>query len=130
MKQLIRVLTLVLFTCTVTVAWAGPQDCKEPPGQQKEKNKPHKVTILHCGCPDAGDEMFYVEIQVSSKSKGHLKHAEAPTVASCEVDSDIYMDFSRNGPDCQVEGEDYLDECLSDDQYVGALCGAKISGQG
>ena len=103
MKQLVTILTAVFCICTVSVALAGPQECKEPPGQQKEKNKPHKVTILHCGCTDAGDALEYKQIQVSSKSRGHLRH-EAGSFASCYVEGlDMEVDFVRNGGDCQVD---------------------------
>ena len=129
MKQFVRVLTAVLCTFAVAAVYAGPPECKEPPGQIKDRSKPEKVSILHCGCPDAGEKMFYVEIRVSSKSKGHLKHGEAPTVASCSDGSDEFFDFVRAGADCQLEGDDYLPMCLEQEgQFVGAECGMMAPG--
>lgn len=121
MKQFVRVLTAVLCTFAVVAVYAGPPECKEPPGQMKDKSKPEKVSILHCGCPDAGDYMYYVEIRVSSRSKGHLKH-DSTSVASCSDGSDNFFDFVRAGSDCQLEGDDYLPEC-QEGQVVGAECG-------
>ena len=91
----------------------------------KDKGKPSKVTILHCGCSDAGDAMEYVQIQVSSKSRGHLRH-EAGSFASCSDGSDTYIDFIRTGSDCQVDdGTDQLDglEFCNDSQVPMAVCG-------
>jgi hypothetical protein len=125
MKQFARVLTAVFFATAVMAAYAGPQECKEPPGQMKEKNKPSKVTILHCGCTDAGDVMEYVEIQVSSKSRGHLRHVGG-SYASCSDGSDTYVDFIRTGSDCQVDdGTAKLDglEFCNDKQFPMAECG-------
>ena len=63
------------------------------------------MTILHCGCTDAGDAMEYVEIQDSSNSRGHLRH-EAGSFASCCVESfDMEVDFVRNGGDCQIDDD-------------------------
>ena len=128
MKQFVRVLTAVLCTFAVAAVYAGPPECKEPPGQMKDKSKPEKVSILHCGCPDAGEKMFYVEIRVSSRSKGHLKHDGEDSLVSCSDGTDNYFDFLR-GADCQLEGEGYLDPC-GDDQVAGAVCGMIAPGQG
>ena len=136
MKQIARVLTAVFFAAAVMTAYAGPQECKEPPGQMKEKGKPSKVTILHCGCTDAGDAMEYVEIQVSSKSRGHLRHV-AGSVASCYVESlDMEVDFVRNGGDCQVDDgapDIGMGFCVVgvegiEDQVAGAACGMEKMG--
>ena len=102
MKNFVRVLTALICTCAVMAVYAGPQDCKEPPGQMKEKGKPSKVTILHCGCSDAGDRLEYKQIQVSSKSRGHRRHITG-SFASCSDGTDTYMDFVRNGSDCQID---------------------------
>jgi hypothetical protein len=95
-----------------------------------DKGKPSKVTILHCGCTDAGDVMEYVEIQVSSKSRGHLRH-EAGSFASCYVESqDMEVDFLRLGGDCVVEdesGEYGLPDC-GGDQVPMAKCGEPTMG--
>ena len=125
MKQFARVLTAVFFAGAVMAAYAHPQECKEPPGQMKEKGKPSKVTILHCGCSDTGDAMEYVQIQVSSKSRGHLRHT-AGSFASCSDGSDTYIDFVRNGSDCQVDdGTEKLEglEFCNENQVPLAVCG-------
>lgn len=108
MKQGMRFFLLVLGVCFVSAVSAKPAcvDPKIPPGQAK---KPSKVTILHCACPDTGDLMQYVEIQVSSKSKGHRNHV-AGSIDSCSDGSDSYRDFVRSGSDCQVDdGADLMD---------------------
>lgn len=125
MKQFVRVLTAVLCTFVVMVAYAAPKECKEPPGQAKNKGKPSKVTILHCGCNDGGTAMEYVQIQVSSKSRGHLRH-EAGSFASCSDGSETYTDFLRIGSDCQVDdGTPQLDglEFCNENQLPMEVCG-------
>ena len=102
MKQGIRIFLLVLSVCAVSTALAKKPECdwpKDPPGKG---NKPTKVTILHCGCADEGDRMYYVEINVSSKSKGHLKHV-AGSIESCSDGLGTYKDVIRLGSDCQVD---------------------------
>lgn len=102
MKQGIRIFLLVLSVCVVSTALAKQPECvgpKDPPGHG---NKPTKVTILHCGCADEGDLMQYVEIQISSKSKGHFHHV-AGSISSCFDGVDTYRDFVRSGSDCQVD---------------------------
>ena len=101
MKQGIRIFLLVFCICSVSTVSAKPPECvdpKDPPGQA---NKPAKVTILHCACADEGDLMQYVEIQVSSKSKGHRHHI-AGSIESCSDGAESFDDFVRNGSDCQV----------------------------
>jgi len=113
MKQGIRIFMLILSVCAVSTALAKQPQCvgpKDPPGQA---NKPTKVTILHCGCADEGNRMHYVEINVSSKSRGHLKH-EAGSIESCPDDLGFYKDFVRSGSDCQLveDGDEPINSML------------------
>ena len=127
MKQGIRIFTLVLSICMVSAVSAKPPECvdpKNPPGQAK---KPTKVTILHCGCADDFGPMKYVEIQVSSRSKGHLRHIPG-SIASCSDVADTYIDFIRNGSDCQVddgsEAWGSMESC--EDRIAGDECGIAV----
>jgi hypothetical protein len=122
MKKLASALLVFISILMATVAVAKPPVCVDqdfPPG--KSKIKPSKVTILHCGCPDAGDMMYYVEIQVSSKSKGHAKHVTG-SIDSCSDGSDNYRDFVRTASDCQV----VADESELMDGW--AACGDRLAG--
>jgi hypothetical protein len=129
MKQFLRVLTAVFFATAVMAAYAHQKECNEPNGPKKEKGKPSKVTILHCGCSDAGDFMEYKQIQVSSKSRGHLRHISG-THASCSDGTDTYQDFVRNGSDCQIDDGapelEGMDFCNPDStaKQPGETCGS------
>lgn len=130
MRQFVKVLVLVISVCMAVGAFAKPPICDDtnfPPG--KTKSKPTKVTILHCGCSDDGGPMLYVDITVSSKSKGHLHH-EAGSMASCSDGADSYIDFVRNGSDCQVDdGSDPIDGlefCSGEGQAALAECGIPV----
>jgi len=102
MYQGIRILAFVLSICAVSAVSAKPPECVGPTNPPGQGNKPTKVAILHCGCADDGGPMRYVEIEVSSKSKGHFNHV-AGSIESCPDGSDSYSDFVRNGSDCQVD---------------------------
>ena len=87
---------------------------------------PLKSTILHCGCNETGDAMEYVEITISSKSRGHDQHV-AGSIDSCFDGVDIDNDVVRTGSDCQLSGPplgDPIDAC--DTQDVGQVCGALV----
>ena len=74
MMKRISVVLLLAGLFTASAVQAKKPECIEPPGHGGDRGHPEKVTLLHCGCADTGDGMYYVEIQVSSKSRGHLKH--------------------------------------------------------
>lgn len=97
---------------------------------------PAKSTILHCGCQWDGFEasMNYVEITISSKSRGHDAHI-AGSIDSCftgdELVDDVlvptFADFVRIGDDCQIDGPplgDPIADCPAlDGPEVGDECG-------
>ena len=129
MKRLIALGIFVACLGAASLAIAHDKECKAPPGHGGDKvrpEKPEKVAILHCGCADTGDVMHYVEIQVSSKSKGHKKHV-AGSIDSCSDGTDNYIDFVRNGSDCQLTGNaiDGMEFC-SDDQVASHECGSEV----
>jgi len=130
MKQLTKILVLLIGVCMAVGAFAKPPICDDSNvPAAKTKSKPTKVTLLHCGCSDDGGPMLYVEINISSKSKGHLNH-EAGSMASCSDGADSYIDFVRNGSDCQVDnGSDLmegLEFCSGDGQVAMAECGVAV----
>ena len=132
MKKLAKALLILISVSMTSAVLAKPPVCDEdwkvPPGQAK---KPTKVTILHCGCPDEGDVMYYVEIRVSSKSKGHAKHVMGG-IDSCSDGSDNYRDFVRTASDCQVlDDESELVEgwAACGDRVAGDECG-QVGGDG
>jgi hypothetical protein len=108
----------VLFLLTLSVIFAGLSPA--------HAHDSEKVTILHCGCADTGDIMQYVEIQVSSRSKGHTKH-EAGSIGSCSDGSENFNDFVRSGSDCQLSGStvEGLEFC-SDDKMAMQECGTAV----
>jgi hypothetical protein len=125
MRQFSMVLLLAgIFA--VSAVQAKKPECIEPPGQGGGKGGPERVTLLHCGCADTGDTMQYVEIQVSSKSRGHLKHV-AGGIESCSDGTDNFTDFVRSGSDCQINGPelDGLGFC-SDDKAAMQECGTAV----
>ena len=85
------------------------------------------MSILHCGCTEEADVLRYVEINVSSKSKGHLRHGST-SLTSCFDGVDTYIDFVRSGSDCQVDDGselvDGLDFCV--DKIAGDECGVQV----
>jgi hypothetical protein len=122
----------VFFACASTAALAGPPQC-DPPGQgtppgQVDKgnsNGKEKITLLHCGCAAEATRMEFVQISVSHNSKGHMKHV-AGSIDSCSAGGDSFVDFVRNGSDCQIDGPDVegIDFCT--DQVVGQECGSEV----
>jgi len=133
-------LTLMLLSL-VLVGFAGSAIAKQDGAPAKAK--PEKSTILHCGCEwdDLGlvASMVYKEINISSKSRGHDGHV-AGTVGSCyagqtEIDidvfEDVFVDFVRNGDDCQLDGPPLGDPILDCTEFVtppvaGDLCGIEV----
>jgi hypothetical protein len=92
---------------------------------------PHgKANILHCGC--AVDEvgnlaMAYIDVDVSSKAKGHSKHGNG-TIDSCFDGFNTMVDFLRTADDCQIDGTPLvgnLDSCEgeSETKSAGDICG-------
>jgi len=127
MKQGIRIFALILSMCMVSVVSAKPPECVDPKNPPGKANKPTKVAILHCGCADDGGPMQYVEIQVSSKSKGHFHHV-AGSIASCSDGSDSYLDFVRSGSDCQVDdgSEPWKSMEFCGDRIATDACGTEV----
>jgi hypothetical protein len=126
-----RVLVLTILCCGFTsAALAGPPKCvgpadgEGPPGGSDK----WKATLLHCGCAEAGAQLEFVEITVSSRSKGHLKHV-AGSFDSCSTDGETYVDFVRTGSDCQMDdGQPLMDEEIAycSDQVAGQACGEVV----
>lgn len=112
----------------VSAVLAKPPECINPKNPPGKANKPNKVTILHCGCADDGGPMQYVEIQISSKSKGHFNHV-AGSIASCSDGTDSYFDFVRTGSDCQVvddESEPWKSMEPCGDRIATDVCGEAV----
>jgi hypothetical protein len=90
---------------------------------------PHgKAAILHCGCVlDADDNvgMAYVEISVSSKAKGHTKHAIGATESCVTADGGL-ADFVREGEDCQLGGSELVGLQQCGGQTAGGSCGSQV----
>lgn len=126
MMKRFSVVFLLAGLCAASAVQAKKPECIEPPGHGGDRGHPEKVTLLHCGCSDTGDAMYYVEIQVSSKSRGHLKHV-AGGIESCSDGSDTFTDFVRSGSDCQLAGPelDGLGMC-SDDKAAMQECGTIV----
>ena len=139
MKKLAFVLlSAVLFSFAGMAMAEKPNDKGCGPPDDKPGGKPEKVTLLHCGCEWDGVEatMVYKEITVSSKSKGHFKHV-AGSIDSCyagqvEVDvgvyEDVYLDFVRNGSDCQLDGPSLGEPILdcTEGLAAGEPCGVEV----
>ena len=131
MKGLSKVLLILASAAMATATFARPPTCEDPNFPPGKSKKPSKITILHCGCPDEGDLMYFKEIQVSSKSKGHTRHVIG-SIDSCSDGSDEYRDFVRTSSDCQVVEDD--SELVGDwvacgDRLAGDMCGS-IGGDG
>jgi hypothetical protein len=92
---------------------------------------PGKATIRHCGCVlDSADQvgMAYVQISVSSKAKGHLQHVVESLDSCVMADGVTLVDFSRTGPDCQVDGTPLvgLGSCTDLSIDEGQQCGNEV----
>jgi hypothetical protein len=127
MSRKIAIFLLFIGAFATTVAVADPPECVGPPdgggppghagppdgaGPPEGAGPPAKVVLLHCGCADDGNRMEYVEIQVSSRSKGHRFH-EAGSIDSCSDGTDSFRDFVRSGSDCQLDGPALGDDIQS-----------------
>jgi hypothetical protein len=95
----------------------------------------HKTSILHCGAEYPDPFMYYKEISVSKKAKGHANHLNGTTdsVPTGEVDVDgnpVYVDYSRGGDDCIVGLDliDGLDLGLCTTEAAGDICGILTPG--
>jgi len=70
--------------------------------------------------------MEFVEINVSSKSKGH-RHHQAGSIESCSDGADSFTDFVRSGSDCQLDGPALGDEiAFCSDQVALQECGTEV----
>ena len=108
------------LACLSALGFAGSATAEPPHG---------KSTIRHCGCVlDVDDNvgMAYVEISVSSKAKGHGKHA-AGTIDSCVDANGGLVDIRRTGSDCYVSGAP-LGELVActDTQAINSSCGEVV----
>lgn len=129
-----RIFILTVLSCAfASTAFARPPECVGPPEWANGKGPPGgpgkwSVTLLHCGCADDGAQMEFVEIKVSSRSKGHLLHV-AGSFDSCSTDGETYLDFVRTGSDCQVDdGQPLLGDEMAycSDQLAGQVCGDAV----
>lgn len=127
---------------------AGPPDCLDPPGNGDPSDgdgppngfgppefagmhipdhagPPSFVTLLHCGCDAEAEAMEFVEITVTSRSRGHLNHIVGSIDSCAPEDSDIHLDFVRTMADCQIDGEQLLGDSIAEctDQSAGQACG-------
>jgi len=116
----------LVFAALVVVGFAGAADAD------------HKATILHCGCVWDGEvaSMEYEELTVSKNGGGHANHV-VDSIDSCyagvdELDEDIYIDFVRDGDDCQLDGPELrvaIDECDEEEgPEAGDPCGEPAIG--
>jgi hypothetical protein len=136
----IRIFVLTILSCAfASAAFAGPPECVGPPewangkGPSNGKGPPGglgkwSVTLLHCGCADDGMQLEFVEIRVSSRSKGHLLHV-AGSFDSCSTDGETFLDFVRTGSDCQVDdGQPLLGDEIAycSGQLAGQVCGDEV----
>lgn len=71
--------------------------------------------------------MEYVEIRISSRSRGHLKHV-AGSIDSCAPEgSEEFSDFVRVGSDCQLDGPSLGEDIAAcTDQIAGQECGTGV----
>jgi hypothetical protein len=112
-----------VFVGATSTAIVGKPECT--PGKGGFKGSPEKANILHCACSDAGDRLEYIEIQISSKSKGHVKHT-AGSIDSCSVGDDIYQDFVRSGSDCLIDGPELSGYPACGDKVALQECGTPV----
>ena len=99
--------------------------------------KPEKANILHCGCvlyEDGTIDMAFVDVNVSSKARGHTKHGEGD-IDSCFDGVDTFVDFQRTANDCRKAGPQLagggLADCDADgdgedDVVAGDSCGMEL----
>ncbi len=136
MIRVIAILVFVIGTFGSSAVIAAPPACVGPPGgggppghagPPEGAGPPAKVTLLHCGCADDGNRMEYVEINISSKSKGHRNH-QAGSIESCSDGADTFTDFVRSGSDCQLgDGPAMSDDiAYCSDQVALQECGTEV----
>ena len=111
------------------LALAGPPECVGPPdgkGPPAWANKGKNI-LLHCGCAEDGTRLEFVEITVSNRSRGHLKHV-AGSFDSCSTDGETYFDFVRTGSDCQLDNGPLIggEIAYCADQVAGQACGEEV----
>ena len=93
---------------------------------------PEKANILHCGCvvdPDGNLGMAFLDINVSSKAKGHAKHGIGD-IDTCFDGLETFADFQRTANDCWNGGAMLpgLVACVGGetDFLVGDECGMEL----
>jgi hypothetical protein len=94
--------------------------------------RPEKSNIFHCGCVVDGEgtpAMAYIDVNVSSKAKGHTKHGIG-TIDSCFDGNDTdgngtMVDFKRNKDDCQLGGAP-LGKLAACPELVELSCGTVV----
>ena len=111
MKRFIVTTASLLAFAIIHTAYAAP---------------PHgKSNILHCGCvvdAEGALMMAYVDVNVSSKAKGHTKHG-AGTIDSCFDGVDTYIDFERTTGDCRIGGTPLPGLAACETEEAGQICG-------
>ena len=114
MKRLIISILSLLAFAMINLAIAAP---------------PGKSEILHCGCvvdEESGViSMVYVDVNVSSKARGHNKHGVGSIDSCYDAANDTYIDFQRTAGDCQMGGTALVGPGLPDcgDLTGGEMCG-------
>jgi len=115
MKKLIISIVSLLAFAVANAAIAAP---------------PHgKSNILHCGCVVEEDDtlaMRYVDVNVSSKAKGHNRHGVGSIDSCYDAVNETYIDFVRTAGDCQIGGTALVGPGLpgcGDIPPVGEFCG-------
>lgn len=115
---------------------AGPPWGIGPPGIvgtmiPEHAGPPGFVRLLHCGCNADATGMEFVEITVTTRSRGHLNHVSGSIDSCAPEGSDLFLDFVREMSDCQLEGDmigDAIAPCNG--QEAGQSCGAPNGDEG
>jgi hypothetical protein len=87
---------------------------------------PEKANILHCGCAvdEAGNlGMAYIDVNVSSKARGHTKHG---VIDSCFDGVKDLIEFERTANDCQKDGAPLGGLADCGQQMAGDICGERV----
>ncbi len=75
--------------------------------------------------------MQYVEITVTTRSRGHLNHVAGSVDSCAPEDSDLFLDFVRDMSDCQIEGDLIGDAIMPcDGKSAGDSCGVPNGDEG
>jgi hypothetical protein len=85
----------ICLAALFTIGLANPTLAARPLG---------KANILHCGCAvkDGKLGMAYIDVNVSSRARGHGKHGDG-TTDSCMDGDERMVEFLRTASDCENE---------------------------